>query len=186
MAKIFEGIEGYAEMTAEQKLAALEALETSNPNEEIERYKRAASKANSEAAEFKKQLSAKMTEAEKEQAAKDEELNQLRAQVAESNREKSINAYMAEFTALGYDKELASKAAVAFVDGNSADVFASMNSFLQAHDKAYKDNLLRNGSEPPAGKAPDVKTFTRAQLENMSADEINANWEAVKSTLNQD
>ncbi|MBO7712428.1 MAG: hypothetical protein J6S85_02595 [Methanobrevibacter sp.] len=185
MAKIFEGIEGYTEMTAEQKLAALEALETSNPNEEIERYKKAASKANSEAADYKRKYTEKLTEAEKAEAAKDEELNALRAKVAESEREKTISGYMAKFAALGYDETLASETAKQFADGNSDAVFASFNSFLQTHDKNYKDSLLRNGSEPPAGKSPEVKTFTRAELENMSADEINANWDAVKSTLNQ-
>ncbi len=53
-------IEGYAGMTAEQKLAALEAFELPDNNSaELERLKNAVSKANSEAAEYKKQLRAK-------------------------------------------------------------------------------------------------------------------------------
>lgn len=186
MAKIFEGIEGYAEMTAEQKLAALEALETNNPNDEIERYKKAASKANSEAADYKRKYTEKLTEAEKEQAAKDEELNALRAKVAESERKEQIAGYMAKFASLGYDETLASKTAEAMADGKSDEVFASFNAFLQTHDKNYKDSLLRNGSEPPAGTNPAVKTYTEAELRNMSTDEINKNWDAVKATLNQD
>lgn len=47
-------IEGYAEMTAEQKLAVLESYEYNDYSGEVERYKNAASKANSEAAEWKK------------------------------------------------------------------------------------------------------------------------------------
>ena len=48
-------IPGYESMTVEQKLAALEAYETAEDSE-IERYKNAASRANSEAAAYKKQL----------------------------------------------------------------------------------------------------------------------------------
>ena len=65
-------IEGYADMTAEQKLAALEAFELPDNNSaELERLKNAVSKANSEAAEYKKQLRAKQTDAEIK-AAEDE------------------------------------------------------------------------------------------------------------------
>ena len=185
MSKIYEGIEGYAEMTAEQKLAALEALEAGNPNDEIERYKKAASKANSEAADYKRKYTEKLSEAEKAEAAKDEELNALRAKVAESEREKAISGYMAKFASLGYDEALASETAKQFAEGNTDAVFASFNSFLQTHDKNYKDNLMRNGSQPPAGKNPEIKSFTRSEIENMSADEINANWDTIKDSLNK-
>ena len=184
MAKIYEGIEGYAEMTAEQKLAALEALETGNSNDEIERYKKAASKANSEAADYKRKYTEKLSEAEKAEAAKDEELNALRAKVAESERKEAISGYIAKFASLGYDEALATKTAEAMADGNTNEVFASFNSFLQTHDKNYKDNLLRNGATPPAGKDPETKSYTRAEIENMSADEINANWDTIKQSLN--
>ena len=52
MAKIDTSkIEGYAEMTPEQKLAALEGFEYEDNSAELEKQKNALSKANSEAAE---------------------------------------------------------------------------------------------------------------------------------------
>ena len=55
MAKIdITKIEGYDKMTPEEKLAALEAFEYEDNFSELEKYKNAASKANSEAAEWRK------------------------------------------------------------------------------------------------------------------------------------
>ena len=53
-------IDGYAEMSAEDKVKALEALnlEDEEMKAELERYKNANSKANSEAAEYRRQLKA--------------------------------------------------------------------------------------------------------------------------------
>ena len=59
-------INGYSEMSAEEKLAALESFEIEVPNGdgEIEKLKAALSKSNSEAAEYKRQLRAKQTDEE--------------------------------------------------------------------------------------------------------------------------
>ena len=62
MAKIDVGvIDGYETMTAEEKIAALEAFEYDDHSQELEdlgKYKDATTKANHEAAELKKQLKA--------------------------------------------------------------------------------------------------------------------------------
>ena len=60
-------IEGYADMTPEQKLAALEGFEFEVQQQdpaEIQRLKDAVSRANSEAADYKKQLRAKLSDDE--------------------------------------------------------------------------------------------------------------------------
>ena len=67
MAKInTAAIEGYAEMSAEDKLKALEEYEFETPapkeNEEVTKLKTALSKANSEAADWKRQLREKLAE----------------------------------------------------------------------------------------------------------------------------
>ena len=62
MAKIdVSTIDGYADMTAEEKLAALEAFEFDDHSSELadlEKYKDATTKATKEASEYKKQLKA--------------------------------------------------------------------------------------------------------------------------------
>ena len=60
-------IENYANMTAEEKLAALESYEYAADNADTERLKAAVSRANSEAAELKRQLKAKQTEEERKE-----------------------------------------------------------------------------------------------------------------------
>ena len=60
-------IAGYAEMTAEQKLAALESFEYDDGSKQAEKLKAAVDKASSEAAAYKKQLNAKMTDDERKQ-----------------------------------------------------------------------------------------------------------------------
>lgn len=184
MAKLYEGIEGYSEMTAEQKLAALEALEKVDTDKEIERYKTAASKANSEAADYKRKLSEKMSEQERAQAEREEELKQLREAVAESKRKEAIAEHKAQYAALGYSEELAEKAATAMAEGNSADMFTALKDFLSAHDKSYRDQLLRSGSEPPAGASNEPsKKYTADDLRKMSPEEINKNWDSIKKSL---
>ena len=75
MAKIdITKIEGYDKMTPEEKLAALEAFEYEDNFSELEKYKNAASKANSEAAEWRKKHNALLSEEEQKKQANEEEL----------------------------------------------------------------------------------------------------------------
>ena len=73
MAKIdVTKIKGYEQMSAEDKLKALEAFEYDDGASEIERYKNAATKANSEAAEWKKKHNALLsTEDQKKQESEE-------------------------------------------------------------------------------------------------------------------
>lgn len=188
MAKIFEGIEGYAEMTAEQKLAVLEGLEkpeAPSADKEIERYKQAASKANSEAADYKRKLAEKMTEAERAEAEREEELTKLREEVEASRRRETIAQHKAQYSALGFEDELATKAAEATASGKPDEMFNAFKTFLTTHDKNYRDQLMRGGSEPPAGQTKDpAPTFTAEQIRKMSKEEINKNWDAIQKSLN--
>jgi hypothetical protein len=152
MAKIDTSkIEGYAEMTPEQKIAALEAVEYDDKSSELERYKNAASKANSEAAEWKKKHNALLSDEEKKKQAADEELSALRRQVEEMQREKLITGNKAQLLALGYDETLAAETAKAMAEGDNDKVFANQKKFLDSDDKAYKAQLMSERSKPPAG-----------------------------------
>ena len=71
MAKIdVTKIEGYENMTAEEKLAVLEGFEYDDNTSELERYKNAVSKANSEAAELKRKYNERLSAEEKEKKRK--------------------------------------------------------------------------------------------------------------------
>ena len=152
MAKIdVSKIEGYAEMTPEEKVAALEAHEYDDLSAEVEKYKNAASKANSEAADWRKKHNALLSEEEQKKQATEEELTALRAKVEAMEKEKLIATHKAEFIAMGYDESLAEASAKALVDGDTAKVFANQKKFLEAHDKSIKAELLGDTPKPPAG-----------------------------------
>jgi hypothetical protein len=112
MAKIDTSkIENYANMSAEEKLAALEAFEYEPDNTDVERLKAAVSKANSEAAELKRQLKARMTEDEQkeaERAAKEAEKDAL---LESLKKDKAVSESKARFLGLGYDEKLAAETA---------------------------------------------------------------------------
>ena len=86
MAKIDTSkIEGYAEMTPEQKLAALEGFEYEDNSAELEKQKNALSKANSEAAEWKRKHNALLSEEEKKKQDEAQRLQDAQ------NRPRSLN-----------------------------------------------------------------------------------------------
>ena len=138
-------IEGYADMSPEEKLAALEGFDMEVPgpdNSEIQRLKDAVSRANSEAADYKKQLRAKQTddeakaaEAAKAQEAMQKELEGLR-------RDKAIGEYKAKFLGLGYDAESAETAAAALQAGEFDKVFAAQSTFIETVRKSAAAGAL--------------------------------------------
>ena len=138
-------ITGYAEMSAEEKLKALEEFEfeTPKPNtDEADRLKAALSKANSEAAEWKRQFREKQTEAERQEAERAEREKAVEEELRGLRRDKTVSGFVAQCLALGYPKELASKAAEAMADTDAATIFACQQEFLEAKQKEFEAAAL--------------------------------------------
>jgi hypothetical protein len=163
MAKInTSAIEGYENMTAEEKLAALEALDIPD----ADKLKAALDKATSEAAGFKKQLRERMTE-EEARAAKDaedraaiqKELEQLRA-------EKLVDQHTAKFLGLGYDEALARETATALAAGDTELVFKNHAKFIADREKALKAEILKSTPTPPAGDG--AEKISKEDVQKMS------------------
>lgn len=170
MAKIDTAkITGYDKMTPEEKLAALEAFEYEDNSSELEKYKNAASKANSEAAEWKRKHNALLSEEEQKKQANEEELATLRTKVETMEKEKCIAGHKSQLLAIGYDEALADATAAALADGDTAKVFANQKKFLETHDKTLKADLLKKTPTPPAGDGGD--TMTLDKLRKMSPQE---------------
>ena len=155
MAKIdVTGIDGYADMSAEEKLAALESFEYDDHSAEIAdlgKWKEAVSKANSEAAEYKKQLKTLQEQQTTGNSKADDTIAKLQEQVAELTRQNTIASYTAQFTALGYDAELAEATAIATADGDVAAVFDNQRKFLEQHDKDLKADIFKQTPKPGQG-----------------------------------
>lgn len=172
MAKIDTGkIEGYADMTPEQKIAALEAFTYEDNAAELERYKNAVSKANSEAAEWKKKHNALLSEEERKKQESAEELEKLKKELETMKLEKTIAGNKAQLVALGYDETLAEDTAKAMAGGDAMKVFANQKKFLESHDKAYKAKLMGEGSKPPAGGSGGADAVTLEKFRKMSLSE---------------
>lgn len=147
-------IDGYADMTAEEKLAALENYEYNDHSAELadlDKYKDATNKATSEAAEYKKQLKELQDQQKTGNSKADETIARLQEQVNELTRQNTISSYTAQFVALGYDAELAKATAIATADGDVATVFENQQKFLEQHDKDVKANILKQTPKPGQG-----------------------------------
>lgn len=141
-------------MTAEEIVAALDKV--ADPTAEVEKLRNAVTKANSEAAGYKKQLAAKRTDEEnaaQEQADKFAELQKQNEEYAKTvaalTKEKTIATYKAEFVKQGYEAGLADKAANALADNDTVKLFKCQSEFMSAHDTAYKASLLKDMPTPP-------------------------------------
>ena len=158
MAKIdVSKIDGYESMTAEEKLSALEAYEFEIPaaSTGIEaRLKDALSKANSQAADYKRQLREKQTEAEREAAERAEREREKDERIAALEKEQAISKLEAQYLAAGYSAELASATAKAQADGDTATVLANQMKFIEETKKNLEAAAL--GKQPPItpGKPP--------------------------------
>lgn len=181
-------IEGYAEMSAEDKVKALEALEIDDNSAELERYKNANSKANSEAAEYKRQLKALQDKANAGASDTEKQMAELKEQIETLQREKCISERKASFLKLGMNDDFASKCSEAFTTGDSDSFFATMGSFLTEHDKTFKAELLKTtprpkdegGNPPPAMTKEKFRTLSPAEkmaFVNEYPDEYNKLYE---------
>ncbi len=149
MAKIDTSkIEGYDTMTAEEKLAALEALELPD----VDKMKSALDKATSEAAGFKKQLRERMTEDEAAKAKAAEDMASIMAELDRYRAKDAINEYTVQFLGLGYDEKLAKSTAEALHKGDMSVMFKNHALFVAEREKSMKAELLKNTPTPPAGE----------------------------------
>ena len=160
-------ITGYAEMSAEEKLKALEEFEIETPkdsNEEVTKLKAALSKANSDAAEWKRQFREKQTEAERTEAERAEREKAVEEELRGLRRDKTVSGFVAQCLALGYDKDLALRAAEAMADNDAATIFACQQDFLESKKKEYeaaalnKQPTITSGSPPTAQQADNEAT----------------------------
>ena len=131
-------IEGYAEMTPEQKLAALEGYEYEDHSEELERQRAAVTKANGEAAEWKRKHTALLSEDEKKKQEDADKLASMEKELAELRKGKVVSDYKAKFVAQGYSEELADETAKALAEGDMTKVFANQQKFLTDYAKGVK------------------------------------------------
>lgn len=183
MAFDWSKIEGYREdMTAEEKLALLDNDPTPSPdptpnptpnpdptpepkpdpkpapkkNEKNGVVSKAAyDKVASELAAAKKQLRAKMTQDEQDEADRLAAETAMKEELETLRREKTISSYKASYLAQGYEEQLAEATAVAMADGDTETVFANMKKHSDAMEKTLRAKIIKENPTPPPGDDPD-------------------------------
>ena len=178
-------IEGYAEMTAEQKVEALEKYTIADPDYSGYVKKEVFDKTASELAQSKKDLKARMSEEEVKAKEAAEELAKYKEQAESLQREKNIATNKAQFISAGYDEALAQETAEALEKGDYATVFKNQKIVIENVKKVAKGEA--NASiVPPAGK-PDEggKTITKEQFKAMTFNERQALYESNRELYNE-
>ena len=189
MAKIDTStIEGYSDMTPEQKIAALEAYESAEPDYSGYVKKDVFDKTASELAAKKKELNAKLSEDEKKRRQEHEDREKLQSAYDQLLRDSKISKFKAELLAMGYEDKLASETAEAMVDGDNDKVFANQKKQLEVVQKAARAEALKNTPKPqPDG---DGKAMTLTEFRKLSPQERYAfaekNPEDYKALYNTD
>ena len=150
-------IPGYADMSAEDKLKALEGYEIKVPQltpDETDRLKAALSKANSEAAEYKRALRERQSEAERQEAERQEADRKKDELLAQYEAERRVNAYTRQFMDAGYDLETATQMASALPAGVSDEYFAATKAFIEAKTKEIQSAALSHQPTLTSGAPP--------------------------------
>lgn len=162
-------IEGYADMTPEQKVAALEAYETDDPDYSGYVKKEVFDKTSSDLAAAKKQLKEKMTEDEQAKAKEAEEREKLQKDYEALLHKTAVSENKAQLLALGYDEDLANDTAEAMVNGDMKKVMANQKKNLDAYGKKVRAEALKDTPKPTGDG--DSKTMTLDKLRKLSPQE---------------
>lgn len=159
-------IEGYADMTAEEKIAALEAYEVGEPDYSGYVKKEVFDKTASELASKKKELNDKLTADEKKEQEDKEAREKLQADYDKLLRESNVSKYKAKFLGMGYEEKLAEETAIAMADGDSEKVFANQKKHIDSVEKGIRADVLKNTPKPtPEGCS---ETMTKDKYRGMS------------------
>lgn len=158
-------IKGYADMTDEEKIKALEAYESEDDHTGYVR-KEVFDKTASELAAKKKELNEKLSEDEKAKQKEKEEREELQAAYEKLLRESEISKFKATYLSMGYDDKLAEDTAVAMADGNTEAVFANQKKQIENIKKAMKAELLKDTPKPTGDG--NSKTMTLEKLRKLS------------------
>ena len=165
MAKIDTSkIEGYASMSAEDKVKALEAMEYEDNAAEVERLKNANSKANSEAAEWKRKHNALLSDEDKRKQEDADARAAMEKELADLRKEKTVSEYKAQYLAQGYSDKLATETAQALADGDTDKVFANQQKFLDEYAKTVKADALKKMPKPGSGGTGGDTPKTREEI----------------------
>lgn len=165
-------IEGYEEMSAEDKLKALEEFEMPEPDYSgyvrKEQFDKTASELAAKKKELRERLSAEEVAQQREQEEKEQRREEQEAILKELEllrRESEISKNKAKLIGLGYGEALAEETAEAMVDGDMEKVFANQRKHQEMLEKKVRAEALKNTPKPASDGMS--KTLTLEDLRAM-------------------
>ena len=115
----------------------------------------------------------------------------ITAKETKAAKEKAVRAYFESKNITGANLDLAMRGcgtemAALEMDGEKIKDTTSLDALLTGTYKGLISTSKTKGANPanPPANSP-TKTYTSAEIKNMSAAEINANWDSIKASLNQ-
>ena len=155
-------IEGFDNLSADEKVAALLnqeiEVEQTEPAD-VTKLKTSLSKANSEAAEYRRLLREKQTEAERAEADRAEREKALQDELANYRNKERVSSYKAQLMAAGIDPDTADLMAKSLPEGVADEYFLATKSFLDNQrqklltESINKQPGLSVGTPPTAAQA---------------------------------
>lgn len=141
-------IEGYENMSLEDKVKALEGYE---PDMSGFVSKATFDKTASELAGYKKQLREKQTDDEIKAQKEAEERAKLQNDYEALLKKVTISENKAKFLSLGYEDKLATETAEAMANGEIDKVFSSHKAHIEAMEKKIRADVLKETPTPASG-----------------------------------
>lgn len=165
-------IEGFENMSAEEKLQALLGMEIEDHSAELEKAKAQLSRANSEASEWKKKHNALLTEDERKAAESQELLESLQTEVNALRQEKTISAYKASSLEAGFGEDSAklAQALAPLPPEQASAVFGLLKTYRTNLEKSIKADLMRSNEKPGSVGGKETVT-TKETLSKMTFQE---------------
>nr|DAV16902.1 MAG TPA: hypothetical protein [Caudoviricetes sp.] len=178
-------IEGFQDMTAEQKVEAL--LKAEIPEAvDLSQYvaKKTFDEKASEAAELSKKLKGKMSEDEAAKAQAEADRKELEGKYQELLKRSTVADHTARFLALGYEEKLARETAEALYDGNMEKVFENQQKANEAAEKELRAELVKKDPKPAGaggdgGEKDDAVEFAKS-LGKQRAEAMKQSVEGLK------
>ena len=128
---------------------------------------------------------------EKEHKAFEDYKADITAKESKAAKEKAVRAYFESKNITGSNLDLAMRGcgeemAALEMDGDKIKDTKSLDALVDGTYKGLVSNTQVKGANPANPPAnPPAKNYTTADIKNMSAAEINANWDSIKASLNQ-
>ena len=160
----------YQEGMTIEELMELEVEEPKADTSAYDNLKKRFDEVASEAASYKKQIRATMSEAEQKAAQDAEELAKVLEENKQLKSEKAIAENAKGLVAIGYDETLANEVATALFNGDAATVIKAQAKFVDAQKKSVLADAVKETPVPPAAGEGGI-TMTKENLRKMSPSE---------------